>query len=331
MWPISSRSLARWGSAPSERTVSERPGLSSPDKRLWPGFTKADLYDYYTEVADRLLSHLADRPVTFKRYPRGVGAEGFFQKDLPDSAPESIGRFRDWSDSAQRTVTYALLSSVDDLRWCAHMNVVELHVWLARVDAADRPDAVVFDLDPGAREVPVVEAAHWLRDVLDDLGLSSIVKTSGKKGLHLHVPIERRYGFSEVRGLGLAIARLCCARHPDELTVEMRKDHREGRLLIDWSRNARGQTTISAWSPRAVEAATVSTPLRWHEVTETLDPAALTLETVVERDDPWADPPRPQRLERTARALAELGYPPVDVSPRGKRPIETRLAEAIRR
>lgn len=292
--------------------------LTNPQKHLWPGFTKADLYDYYTRVAERMLPHVAGRPLTLKRYPNGVDGFGFFQKNLPDGAPEHIGRFDDWSESSERTVSYALVEQLEDLQWMAQTAALELHPWFTRVDRPERPDLLVFDLDPSDPSQSVVAAAHELRGVLGGLGLDALVKTSGKRGLHLYVPIERRYDFSQLRGFGLAVARACADRQPEALTVEMRKADRRGRLLIDWSRNGRAQTLVAAWSPRATSAATVSVPLDWSEVRDGLDPGAFTLPTVLDRDDPWVRAPDPQRIEAAQHALADAGYPSEDVSPRGR-------------
>jgi bifunctional non-homologous end joining protein LigD len=295
--------------------------LSSPDKLLWPqaGFTKQHLWDYLTVAAPRLLPHVADRPLTLKRYPSGIEGESFFQKNLPASAPASIGRFTQWSESSRRDVSYALFDDVTDLQWAAQMGAIELHPWLARTDRPDRPDLVSFDLDPGNPSQSIIDAALRLRAVLEALGLDSMVKTSGKRGLHVVVPVERRYENPEVRGFGLAVARATAAQHPAGLTVEMRKAKRGDRLLLDWSRNGASQTVVAAWSPRAHPAGTVSTPLRWSEVVPGLDPTAFTLATALDRDDPWADPPPPQRIEQARDALAEQGFPSEDASPRSTR------------
>jgi bifunctional non-homologous end joining protein LigD len=294
--------------------------LSSPDKVLWPqaGFTKADLAAYYEAGADRLLPHLAGRPLTLKRYNAGVDGEGFFQKHLPESAPDFVGRYTVWTPSSRREVAYALADDVEDLRWFAQMNALELHPWFARVDAPERADLLAFDLDPEAAGEGVAQAAWWLREVLDDLGLAAAVKTSGKRGLHLYVPVERRYGYDELRGFALAVARRCADAHPDELTVEMRKAERGGRLLLDWSRAGAAQTLVAPWSPRAHPAGTVSTPLAWDEVGDDLDPTAFTLATALARPDHWAALPRPARLERARAALEARGYPVVDRSPRAR-------------
>lgn len=294
--------------------------LTSPDKVLWPGpgFTKRDLWDYVEHMAERLLPQLAARPLTLKRFPNGLDGEGFFQKHLPDRAPDWLTRHRVWTPTSQRHVAYLVADDVAALRWCAQQAALELHPWCARVDRPERADLLAFDLDPGPAAYPVARAAWSLREVLDDLGLACLVKTSGKRGLHVIVPLERRYDYAELRGFALALGRACVERHPDVLTVEMRKADRGERLLIDWSRAGPAQTLAAAWSPRAHPAGTVATPLAWEEVTDDLDPTAFTLASAPQRPDPWAQPPAPQRIERARRALAEAGYPAEDRSPRAR-------------
>lgn len=294
--------------------------LSSPGKVLWPerGLTKQDLFDYVHDAADRLLPHLRDRPLSVKRFPRGTASGGFFQKDLPGHAPETIGRWRQWAESSGREVSYALVDDVEGLAWFAQQNAVELHPSLVRTDRPDRVEHLVFDIDPAPRGVSPARIARWVRDVLADVGLDALAKTSGGRGLHVVVPIERRYGPELLRPLTLALARMVVDRHPDDLTVEMRKDDRGGRTLLDWSRCTPGATLIAPWSPRAHPQATVATPLAWDEVTDDLDPTRLTLDTVLDRDDPWADAPGPQRLETARATVVDAGYELIDASPRGR-------------
>lgn len=299
-------------------------GPSRPDKVLWPavGRTKRDLWDYVDACSDRLLAAVGDRPLSLKRFPDGVDRQGFFQKDLPEWAPEHVRRCRVWSDSSEREIAYAVADDAADLRFLADIAVIELHPLSWRTDKPQRPDGLVLDLDPGEQPVSVAQAARWVRETLDALDLPALVKTSGKRGLHVHVPVERRYAAGELRALALAIGRATVAAHPDELTVEMRKARRGGRLLVDWSRNGEAQTVVSAWSPRATPQATVATPLAWDEVDADLDPAALTIASVAERGDPWADPPGPVRIERARAALAEQGFVAEDRSPRSSAPVE---------
>ncbi len=300
--------------------TDERPGLSSPDKLLWPqaGVTMADLWDYYMAVSDRLLAALADRPVTLKRHPNGIERSGFFQKNLGRDAPDDLERFTTWSDSSNREVDYLVVAGVRELQWAAQMGVVELHTWLARIDRPDKPDTLMFDLDPANDRQSVSQAALWTREVLDELGLHSRVKTSGKRGLHVVVPVERRYGFNDVRGFALAVARYVADRHPDDLTVEMRKDDRGGRLLVDWSRHGAAQHAVAAWSPRTTPDATVSVPLTWSEVENGFDPTSATIRTAPRRPDHWAEPASAHRIERARDRLAEQGYEAQDRSPRAR-------------
>ncbi|MPY92719.1 MAG: ATP-dependent DNA ligase [Acidimicrobiia bacterium] len=295
--------------------------LTHPDKVLWPerGLTKADLASYYEAAADRLLPNLAGRPVTLKRFNAGVDGEGFFQKNAPASTPPSVRRFETWTETSRRTVAYAVIADVEGLRWCAQSNALELHPWFSRADRPERPDLCAFDLDPSSPDQDVGAAACDVRDTLGELGLATLVKTSGKRGLHVYVPIERRYGIDELRAFTLAVARLVASRRPGHYTVEMRKADRGGRLLIDWSRAGGAQTLVAAWSPRATATATVSTPLSWDEVEAGVDPASLTVPGVLERPDPWAERPiPPQRLDHATAALREQGVELEVVSPRAR-------------
>lgn len=302
-----------------------RARLTHPDKLLWPdaGVTKADLWHYLERVADRMLPLLAERPLSLLRHPGGVGRPGFLQKNLPETAPAWLPRHAQWSPSSERTVSYPLAATPEDLAWMANQNTVEFHHALTRADRDDRPDLVVFDLDPptdGAESgpEPLADAATRVRGVLADLGLDAGVKTSGKRGLHLVVPVERRYPHPHTRAFGLAVARRCADAAPDRLTVAMRKVDRADRLLLDWSRNGPAQTMVAAWSPRATPTATVSVPLTWDEVTADLDPARWTVRTAPDRPAAWPDLPGPQRLERATAALQRAGYELRDASPRSR-------------
>ena len=294
--------------------------LSSPDKVLWPGvgLTKRDLWDHVHDAADRLLPHLRERPLSVRRFPRGTDAPGFFQKDLPDHAPATIRRWRQWAGSAGREVAYAVVDDRDDLAWFAQQNTVEFHPAMTTVAAPDRVDHLVLDLDPGERDVPVGWVARQVRQVLVELelDLDPRVMTTGGRGLHVRVPLEPTPG-EVLRPLTLAIARMVADRHPDELTVEMRKAGRDGRTLLDWSRSTPGATVIAPWSPRARPNATVATPLDWAEVDDDLDPARFTLGEVLERPDPWVVARQPAAVAPLQEAVVAAGYDLVDASPRG--------------
>lgn len=294
--------------------------LSSPDKVLWPepAITKRELFEYYQAIAPRMLPHLKDRPLTLLRANAGIDAERFLQKNLPPSAPASVRRFQIWTETSNRTVAYALADDAEDLAYFANQNAVELHPWFSRVDNPDRADAVAFDLDPTDGRVSLARAALLVREVLAELGLQAVVKTSGKRGLHLYVPVQRRYDFGVLRGFALAVGRMTAARAPDDLTVEMRKADRGARLLLDWSRAGRAQTLAAPWSPRAHPAGTVSMPLAWDEVNDDLDVTAFTMRTAPDRPDHWSALPSGQRLERALQSLSDAGFPPEDRSPRAR-------------
>jgi bifunctional non-homologous end joining protein LigD len=295
--------------------------LTHPDKLLWPerGLTKADLLAYYEAAADRLLPHIAGRPLTLKRFNNGVDGEGFFQKNAPASTPRSVRRYDTWTESSHRVVSYAVIDDLEGLRWCAQSNALELHAWFSRVDMPERLDTCPFDLDPWSPEQDVYGAALDLKAALSELGLDALVKTSGKRGLHVYVPIERDYEFSEVSAFALGVCRLMEARQPHLYTVEMRKADRDGRLLLDWSRAGAAQTMTAAWSPRATPTATVSTPLSWDEVAVRIDVTSFTVPDVLERRDAWADEPvAPQRLEAAALALRDAGIELEAISPRAR-------------
>jgi bifunctional non-homologous end joining protein LigD len=315
------RLSARGGNERLEDTIAVPVKLTHPDKLLWPerGLTKADLLAYYEAAAPRLLRQIAGRPLTLKRFNDGVDGEGFFQKNAPASAPRSLGRHDTWTESSHRVVSYAVVDDLEGLRWCAQSNALELHAWFSRVDMPERLDFCPFDLDPWSAGQDVHRAALDLKAVLSELGLDALVKTSGKRGLHVYVPIERNYESSEVIGFALGVCRLVESRHPELYTVEMRKADRGGRLLLDWSRASAAQTMVSAWSPRATPTATVSTPLTWDEVTAGIDVQTFTVPEVLGRPDAWADKPvPPQRLKPAAAALREAGIELEAISPRAR-------------
>jgi bifunctional non-homologous end joining protein LigD len=268
--------------------------LSNLDKPFWPeeGITKGDLIAYYREVAPVLVPHLRDRPFTMKRYPDGWQGKHFFQKDAPSHMPEWIPTFTYRSTSRQtrekRTLRYPLVNDELALLWMANMGCIDMNTWYSRVDKPERPDWVLFDLDPSddVGFSDVVRVARLIKDVLDALGLVGAPKTSGADGLHVLVPIQRRHTYAQTREFAEIVAGTLARLHPGLVTTEWAKAKRRG-VLIDANQNGEGKTIASVYSVRPKEGAPVSTPLRWEEVTEDLDPGAFTMEVVlgrVERD-----------------------------------------------
>ena len=270
--------------------------ISSPDKLLFPddGITKADLASYYERVADWMLPHVRDRPVSMQRFPDGIAGKGFFHKDVPDYFPDWIERVR--VPKANGSVTHALITGPDTLLYLANQNTITPHVWLARADRLRQPDRLVFDLDPppGQGFAAVRRAARWTADLLDELELVPYAQVTGSKGIHIWTPLQRRADLEAVRELARQVAEVLAERHPDELTVEWRKAKRDGRILVDVARNGYAQTAVPPYAVRPRPGAPVATPIGREELSDSkLRPDRWTLRNVLRRlaskGDPWAD------------------------------------------
>jgi bifunctional non-homologous end joining protein LigD len=265
--------------------------LSNLDKPFWPeeGIAKGDLLAYYRDVAPAILPHLKDRPFTMKRYPDGWKGKFFFQKDAPKHMPEWIPT-RQFEASTRdrppkrRLIDFALVNDDLALLWMVNMGCIDMNTWYSRVDKPSRPDWVLFDLDPspdvGFPET--IEVALLIKQTLDLLGLESFPKTSGSEGIHILVPVARRHTYGETREFSEIVAGAIARAHPGLATTEWTKAKRRG-VLIDSNQNGEGKTIASAYSVRPKAGAPVSTPLRWEEVNESLDPSAFTMEAVLDR------------------------------------------------
>jgi bifunctional non-homologous end joining protein LigD len=267
--------------------------LSNLDKVLYPqaGFTKAQIVDYYARVGEVMVPHLADRPVTLVRWPDGVDSQSFFEKRCPSHAPEWMRSVAVWDDLEQ-----CVIDELPSLVWAANMAALELHTPQARVSSPDRPDSMVFDLDPGpgATVLDCCRVGLDLRGVLAELGLDSVVKTSGSKGLHLAVPLHTDVTDDDTKGFARALGQLLAKREPERVTVVMKKEQRPGKVFVDWSQNDEHKTTVCAYSLRGKERPMVSTPVSWDEVSDAFDaadPDALTFEAgdVLERVEHLGD------------------------------------------
>ncbi len=262
--------------------------LTSADRVLFPevGVTKGDLFDYYGEVAAAILPHLRDRPFTMKRIPMGAGTPAYFQKQAPKGMPSWIPTraFRTVRRSGEsRMVDFPLVGTSEALQWMVQMNCIDMNAWYSRVDKPDRPDYVVFDLDPPDGGFALcIRVAHLLHELLESLGLRSYVKTSGADGVHVLVPITRRYRFDETYDFAEAVARRLEADNPGVVTTEWLKRKREG-VLLDHRQNGHGKTLASVYSVRPKPAAPVSTPLRWEELTDDAVPERFTMAVALER------------------------------------------------
>jgi bifunctional non-homologous end joining protein LigD len=299
--------------------------LSNMDKTLWParaghpGFTKRDLLKYLAEVAPYILPHLKDRPLTLSRYPDGINGEHFWQKHWGHPVPEFVRRVNITEEKGSRS-EYLICDNPATLLWLGQVANLEFHSWFSRVSAApdmprrkstdyllDYPDFIIFDLDPyiysgkersGAEPElnragfnKVGDIALQLKKIIDELALSAFVKTSGKTGLHVHVPILRRFDYKSVRATAEIIGKYLVQRHPKDITTEWAQEKRRGKIFVDYGQNVRGKTLASAYSPRPAPGAPVSTPLRWEELGK-IYPTDFTLATLPARlkktGDLWA-------------------------------------------
>lgn len=270
--------------------------ISSRQKVLFPesGITKGDLIDYYGRIADVMLLHLEGRPISMQRFPNGLGAPGFYQKEAPDYFP-------DWIDTVPVAVEedgtvqpQVVVNHPATLVYLANQGTITLHAWLSRADRLDYPDKMVFDLDPpGDNFALVVEAARAVRALLDELDIPSFVKTTGSKGLHVAVPLDRSAGFDTVRAFTRRISTVLARRYPERFTDEIRKKKRGSRLFLDWLRNSYAQHAVAPYAVRARPGAPVAAPLDWDELSDAgLTSARYTVRNIFRRlgqkDDPWA-------------------------------------------
>jgi bifunctional non-homologous end joining protein LigD len=285
--------------------------ITHPDKTLFPddGITKGELAAYYERIAPLMLPHIRGRPVTMERYPGGIGAKGFWQKNVSRGFPAWLERVE--VPKKGGVVHHPLVNDVRALLWIANQNTITPHVWVSRVPKLQYPDVCVFDLDPSVDDQPDVlrSAALALRDLLDELGLPSWIKTTGSKGFHIVVSLDAGSKTGEVARFANAVGTLLVRRDPDRLTQEFSKADRGGRILVDTGRNGYSATFAAAYAVRARRGAPVSAPCTWSEVeTGAVGPRSFTLRNIAERvaevGDLWADMPR--RRRSLARAIARI-------------------------
>ena len=278
-----------------------RLSLSNLDKVLYPevGFTKGQVIDYYTRIAPAVLPHLRDRPLTLKRYPNGVNAQYFYEKQSPSHRPEWVQTSAVFSRSNSRTIDFTLANDLPTLVWLANLADLELHTSLALAADVRAPTLIAFDLDPGppATIVECSEVAVRLREAFEHLGLEAFPKTSGSKGMQVYVPLNTPTTYGDTKPFARALAQVLERRHPELVVSDMSKERRRGKVFVDWSQNDEHKTTVNVYSLRARERPTVSTPLMWDEVEgvlESRDPEALSftsaevLERVAEHGDLFA-------------------------------------------
>ncbi|MCX6501738.1 MAG: non-homologous end-joining DNA ligase [Microbacterium sp.] len=300
-------------------------GLSSPSRVLWPelGITKRELAEYMIAVSEPFLRANGDRPVSLERFPDGVGGESFFSKNPPKGAPDFVEAVTVTYNSGRRH-PQLVLTEPGSAVWAVQMNTIVFHPWASRTADTDNPVELRIDLDPqpGTAFAEAAAVAPVMRDVLAEAGLTSWIKTSGNRGIHLFCPIEPTHEFLDVRHAAIAAGRELERRLPDKVTTAWWKEERGERIFVDFNQTNRDRTMAGAYSPRALPTATVSTPITWDELPE-VDPTAFTVRSIPERldavGDPWetfgAEPGRIGTLlewwERDlSNGLGEMPFPP---------------------
>jgi bifunctional non-homologous end joining protein LigD len=270
--------------------------LSNPDKRLFPadGITKAELARYYEGVAEWMVPHVRDRPLSLQVFPGGIETKGFFQKNVPGHYPDWIRRVEVAKEGG--TVVHPVVTRADTMVYLVGQNTITPHIWLSRCDRVHQPDRMVVDLDPppGADFPAVRRAARQAGDLLREIGLEPFAQVTGSKGIHVWTPLKRGPDFEEVKEFSNSFAAVLAGRHPDELTTEFRKAKRAGRILVDVLRNRYAQTAVPPYAVRPRPGAPVATPIEWDELSDSkLRPDRWTLKNVLRRlrakGDPWAD------------------------------------------
>jgi len=267
-----------------------RVGFTHLSKVIYPaeGITKLQVIKYFIKVAPRILPFLAMRPIVLTRYPDGVGAKGFYEKDAPMGTPDWVETYDHWSETADRVVHFIVCNNLDTLLWIANLDALEIHMILAPVKTPENPDILFIDLDP---EVPATTAdaariALLVRDRLASQGITISVKTSGKRGFHLVVPLVAGLTYEEVRGFVHAMGREL-AREDALVASESPGPANPGKVLVDYAQNSNGRTMVAPWSLRATPGATVSTPVTWEEMGKGIKPGDLHIQSVPGREDPW--------------------------------------------
>jgi bifunctional non-homologous end joining protein LigD len=290
--------------------------ITHPEKVLFPddGITKGELAAYYEAMAPVLLPHIRGRPITMERYPAGIGAKGFWQKDVSKGFPEWLERVE--VPKKDGVVHHPVVRDARSLLWMANQNTITPHVWTSRAPNLYSPDICVFDLDPSEDRPDVLRAAALaLRELLTELGLRSWLKTSGSKGFHIVVPLDGKAGFGDIARFAHGVGTLLIARDPEHLTQEFSKADRGGRILVDTGRNGYSATFAAAYAVRAKPGAPVSAPCTWEELERgEVGPRTFTVRSMADRvaqvGDVWSDLRRRkyslrgpiQRLRRLASA-----------------------------
>jgi bifunctional non-homologous end joining protein LigD len=283
-------SIRSEGKEPALRDLT-RVNLTNLSREMYPALhvTKQEVITYYIRMAPRILPFIHNRPLTMHRFPNGVGGEAFYEKDAPQGTPDYVDIFTHYTKTADREVHFVLCNNLDTLIWLANLASLELHVTLSTAGAYDSPDLLLFDIDP---EPPLsfddtIDVALIVHERLEEEGIRSYVKTSGKKGLHIVVPISAGYRFEEIRTFVHRMGKTI-ARDTPHVVAEFPHSLDPGTIFIDYLQNAHGKTMAAPYSLRATDGATVSAPLSWEELKHKVHPEDFNIRTMLSgNEDPW--------------------------------------------
>ncbi len=267
--------------------------LSNLEKVFWPdtGYTKGDLINYYIEIYPFIHDFLRNRPLSLKIYPDGIDGKSFFQKNTPDYAPQWLSTSPIYSKHRREAINWVIVNKLSDLIWVINRASIELHCWFSTIVNPQKPDFAVFDLDPGPQSSfeDVIEVALLIKKIVDQIELTSFIKTSGKNGLHIYIPVKNIYSYSNIKNLLKNVAETVIKIKPELATIEWRKKAREGKVYIDYRQNERAKTLPAPYSVRPTNEASISTPLEWDELTPDLKPENFTLNNIRKRLDDKGD------------------------------------------
>jgi len=256
--------------------------------------TKGNVIDYYSKIAKIMLPYLKDRPESLNRHPEGIRKPSFYQKNFSYKTPSFVQLYKRRSESTQEDINYLVCQNLETLLYMANLGCIEINPWSSRTKSPDRPDWMVIDLDPGNNTLEeLITVAKEVKSVLDMACEHSFVKTSGKTGLHIFIPLGARYGFEEIRKFSELLVNIVHDRLPEITSIERKPIKRKNKIYLDFLQNSLGQTLAAPYSLRPTEEATVSTPLKWSEVKNGLDPKKFTIFSIFERlkktGDLWRD------------------------------------------
>jgi len=289
--------------------VSREVKFSNLDKVFWPdeGYTKGDLIEYYRNIAPWLLPYLQDRPVVLTRFPDGINGKSFYQKDAPGFVPDWIQTVSVWSEDTQRDISYFVADTIEALLYLANLGTIPLHIWGSRVSDLQHPDWCLIDLDP--KEAPfanVITLAKTLKKLCDEVAMPAFIKTTGKSGLHIMLPLGRQLTYEQCLQLAILFARLVTDKHPDIATTTRSINKRGGKVYVDAFQNRRGQLMVAPFSVRPLPGAPVSMPIEWREVTAKLDNSKFTIANALKRMQKLGHDPVAPVLEMKPDLVAVL-------------------------